>query len=327
MERLSHKHIVKLIGTYTTGRRRVRNVELDRDFFLLLHPAAVCDMDDFIRDVGTMISGTCEDRMEAETRLQLLGLKEFGHLGGEKKIPRNSSVGGPARRPSIAIEFLLRSLGCIAEAVAYVHEQKIRHRDLKPKNILLNPGRVYLADFGIARDVRNKKGNTQTYGGTGTKLWKAPEVRRGNCHHMSSADVWSLGCIFLAAITAIYGGARDRFELALMNELDNTMENMMLQKYIQDLQLQATMAWLANRDEINIDVKHILELVQRMLRHDPKERPTMVQVNISLSELGGLNQTFHLQCCHKDNARLTEALRKLKFTRHSIPILTFLLYR
>lgn len=322
MERLSHKHIVKLVGTYTTGRRRVRNIELERDFFLLLYPAATCDMDEFIRDVGTMILGTCGDKREAESRLQLLGLKEFGHLGGEKKIPRNSSIGGPAKRPSTAIEFLLRTLGCIAEAVAYVHEQKIRHRDLKPKNILLSPGRVYLADFGIARDVRDSD-NTQTAAGTGTKLWKAPEVHLGNDHHMSSADVWSLGCIFLAAITAIYGEAREKFELALRNELDSTKENLMLRKHIQDLQRKATAAWLVNRDEINIDVKHILELVERMLRHDPKQRPTMVQVNISLSELGGLNQTFHLQCCHKDNARLTEALRKLDCAIYPILILTF----
>ncbi|CAG8974109.1 hypothetical protein HYALB_00002744 [Hymenoscyphus albidus] len=315
MEVLSHKHIVKLVGTYTK-RRRVRNVEVERDFFLLLYPAATCDLDDFLRDVGTMIAGTCEEKSEAETRLQLLGLKEFGRLGGEKKIPRNSSIDGDTRRPSTAIEFLLRTLGCIAEAVAYVHERGIRHRDLKPKNILLSRGRVFLADFGIARDVRDSD-NTQTAGGTGTTLWKAPEVYLGNDHHMSPADVWSLGCIFLAAITAVYGETKEKFQKALRHERDPSRENPRIRKHIHDLQQKATTAWLTNKDEINIDIKHVLELVERMLRHDPKERPTMMQVNISLSELGGLNQTFHLQCCYKDKNHLTEALHKRLHLAHT----------
>ena len=36
-------------------------------------------------------------------------------------------------------EHILRSFGCIAEAVAYLHEEETRYKDLKPSQILLLP--------------------------------------------------------------------------------------------------------------------------------------------------------------------------------------------
>jgi|GEM_PF-6898766 len=39
----------------------------------------------------------------------------------------------------------------LAEALAYAHEQKIVHRDVKPASIMLDKqGRVHLMDFGLA---------------------------------------------------------------------------------------------------------------------------------------------------------------------------------
>jgi serine/threonine protein kinase len=44
---------------------------------------------------------------------------------------------------------LLRSFfGCLANALQYVHSIKIRHRDIKPQNVLVKGERVYLTDFG-----------------------------------------------------------------------------------------------------------------------------------------------------------------------------------
>lgn len=54
--------------------------------------------------------------------------------------------------PDSDICTLRRAFGCLATAITYVHEQKVRHKDIKPGNILLSNGRVYLCDFGIARD-------------------------------------------------------------------------------------------------------------------------------------------------------------------------------
>lgn len=53
---------------------------------------------------------------------------------------------GHADRLSLLSSFF----GCLASAVAYLHAQKIRHRDIKPQNIIVREDEVFLADFGIA---------------------------------------------------------------------------------------------------------------------------------------------------------------------------------
>lgn len=84
----------------------------------------------------------------------------------------------------------------IAEAIAYAHGLGVRHRDLKPGNVLVTEGQhVKLADFGIARVVEQAgiAANTIT-GRLSTPLYMAPEllVDRTNDAH---ADAFSFGVL------------------------------------------------------------------------------------------------------------------------------------
>lgn len=48
---------------------------------------------------------------------------------------------------------LQRFFGCLATALAYLHYvQKVRHKDIKPQNILIKDNNVLLTDFGISLD-------------------------------------------------------------------------------------------------------------------------------------------------------------------------------
>ena len=64
----------------------------------------------------------------------------------------------------------------ICEALRYLHEQNIVHRDIKPDNILFanhNPYVFKLSDFGLSKVV-NKEDEMKTF--CGTILYCAPEI-------------------------------------------------------------------------------------------------------------------------------------------------------
>jgi serine/threonine protein kinase len=66
-------------------------------------------------------------------------------------------------------------------ALAYCHEKKICHRDIKSKNILLDDQQnCKFADFGSAKVVFNLSHNMQPSVSFGyTMSWVAPEVLSG----------------------------------------------------------------------------------------------------------------------------------------------------
>ncbi|XP_072513124.1 STE20-like kinase b [Salminus brasiliensis] len=82
------------------------------------------------------------------------------------------------------------------EALLYLHEIKVIHRDLKAGNILLTlDGEVKLADFGVS--AKNTKTLQRRDSFIGTPYWMAPEVvmceTSKDRPYDYKADIWSLG--------------------------------------------------------------------------------------------------------------------------------------
>jgi serine/threonine protein kinase len=66
----------------------------------------------------------------------------------------------------------------------YLHANDIIHRDLNPKNILvdiLSPGIKILkiTDFGLSKNAKIKKMESQSLANLTTPFYKAPEVFKG----------------------------------------------------------------------------------------------------------------------------------------------------
>jgi serine/threonine protein kinase len=79
---------------------------------------------------------------------------------------------------ALAEEQFLNVARSMTAAIAYAHEKKIAHRDIKPGNILLdNRGHVFLIDFGIAKEMGTAA--TKTAYNALTPMFAAPERQSG----------------------------------------------------------------------------------------------------------------------------------------------------
>ena len=94
-------------------------------------------------------------------------------------------------------------LAPIADALAYAHEHKILHRDVKPSNILIREdGTPLLSDFGIAKilELDETLDLTGTGIGMGTPEYMAPEVGL-NKSIDQQIDIYSLGVVMFELVT------------------------------------------------------------------------------------------------------------------------------
>lgn len=106
----------------------------------------------------------------------------------------------------------------VAAGLGYSHAAGLVHRDIKPANILLTTdGVAVIADFGIARSVREPPpiaGATVTFG---TPYYTSPEQAQGRPVDGRS-DLYSLGVVLYRATTgAVPFHSTDWFELARMH--------------------------------------------------------------------------------------------------------------
>ncbi|KAK3202007.1 hypothetical protein GRF29_164g1390648 [Pseudopithomyces chartarum] len=95
--------------------------------------------------------------------------------------------------------------GCLAMALEYLHSQGVRHKDIKPNNILIKGGQVFLADFGLSFYFADVGCSTTTGVPNGqTRRYAAPEVVQMEDRNRH-ADIWSLGVVFIEMIAILKG--------------------------------------------------------------------------------------------------------------------------
>ncbi len=107
----------------------------------------------------------------------------------------------------------------------YLHNvQHLRHNDIKPGNILVQDGRVFLTDFGISLDwSKALRSTTQEQSPALTPMYAPPETIQEGQARNSSADIWCLGCVFLEIMTVLKGRQVDEIGRHLKLHDPNSM--------------------------------------------------------------------------------------------------------
>jgi serine/threonine protein kinase len=183
-----HRHIIQIFATYI--RRHAFNI--------ILHPVA--DKGDLARYL--------ENYHDAVEQQESAGICGYNFAA--------------------ATSILQQAIGCLASGLAFMREQRVRHRDVKPQNILVHNENVLYTDFGYSRDCSQfTKSSSEGAVSVQTPRYSAPEVISNKTRSYPS-DVFSLGCVFMEILSALYPGfspdPEKRFAEAL-EELHEKLRN------------------------------------------------------------------------------------------------------
>jgi len=109
-----------------------------------------------------------------------------------------------------------------AQGLAFIHAHRsTTHGDVKPENMLIQHGRLKIADFGLAIVTATivTKFTGELSCKAGTTCFMAPELRLGSARSAAgpNTDVWGFGCVMANAVTGNlpFCEARNEQELLL----------------------------------------------------------------------------------------------------------------
>ncbi|XP_024907020.1 LOW QUALITY PROTEIN: serine/threonine kinase-like domain-containing protein STKLD1 [Pteropus alecto] len=186
------------------------------------------------------------------------------------------------KKTIIDSEWLQNMLGQVLDALEYLHQLDIIHRNLKPSNIaLVSSNHCKLQDLSSEVLMTHKaKWNIRAEEDPVQKSWMAPEAL--NFSFSKKADIWSLGCIILDMVSCSF--------------LDAS-EAMLLRKSIRSLPggLRSVLSTMEGRQIPQ--AKMFSALLPQMLQPEPSERIAVgdvIRIVFSSGSLRSLSSTLTL---------------------------------
>ncbi len=196
------------------------------------------------------------------------------YLDGETLHERLWHAGG-----RLPVELVIRYGRQIALALAAAHAKGIIHRDLKPANIMLvedpetgSKDWIKVLDFGLARVREPGDGEegrlTQTGMVMGTPSYMSPEQVRSARSVIDKSDVYALGVMFYEMLAGQKPFVANSDAEVMFMHMSATPKP--LNELVPGLQVT------------------LYDLVGRMLRKKPEERPTASEVASGLARISGM---------------------------------------
>ena len=160
--------------------------------------------------------------------------------------------------------------------IAFCHENRVLHRELKPQNLLINNKmQLKLADFGLARAFGIP---VNTFSNEVVTLWyRAPDVLLGSRSYNTSIDIWSAGCIMAEMYTGrpLFPGTTNEDQLQKIFRLMGTPSERSWPGISQFSEYKPSGQNFFTQD-LRIILPHMdpaaLDLLQRMLQLRPEMR-------------------------------------------------------
>jgi serine/threonine protein kinase len=200
-----------------------------------------------------------------ELAIVLHPVADSGDLASFLQDCRDGLFQSPRELEVRKLQILHQSIGCLAMGLAFIHQQTIRHKDIKPQNILIHRNQVLYTDFGLSYDFGDAGQSTTTGPVQGlTRRYCAPEVAAGGMRN-SKSDMFSLGCVYLEIIDGLYPGS--------VNEavLDGPFH-----ERLKDLSDTTDTLWMASIPLLRSTV------FAALLRPESSERPSALEVSREL---------------------------------------------
>ena len=155
------------------------------------------------------------------------------------------------------------ALGIIG-GLEYVHSQKVIHRDIKPKNILMcgpeDDMIPKIADFGVSKVIETVM---KTHTAVGQWTYMAPEVKL-YLHYSFTADIYSLAMTLFEMFNEeliLHSGASDEVKRFIASVHGGSVAN------------------IPKSCKVPVNLRNIIE---RGLKEKPEERPTLNEYRLIL---------------------------------------------
>ncbi len=197
----------KVLGKLGSGAMAVvykgRQLSLDRTVAIKVLPKRFAEKADYIRRFYK--EGKLAAKLNHNNIVQAIDVGEAGGLYYfvmeyvEGKTLHDDLSKGKVFSESEALEIIIQ----LANALEHAHAVGMIHRDVKPKNIMINTeGIVKLADMGLARETDDIKAAKSEKGKAfGTPYYIAPEQIRGEIDIDGRADIYALGATLFHMVT------------------------------------------------------------------------------------------------------------------------------
>ncbi|KAH6629571.1 kinase-like domain-containing protein [Boeremia exigua] len=194
--------------------------------------------------------------------------------------------------PLSSDEYILlrQSFACLVSALSYLHKEFIRHKDIKPSNIVLSKGRVYLCDFGVSNDWTGSDPTTEGPSHL-TPGYCAPEVLNYEQRNDAS-DVWSMGRVFCEIFTVAAG----RPLRNLLERIGGDLHGIYRAEGLGAMDDWISELRLEEAETPTIFLRHV---IRRMMANEPAQRPKARQLLTEFST----QWPYVNECCQEAYGR------------------------